>query len=136
MGTEITLTVDEQLLAIESVKNIFAGRLRCMDNKQWELYPTLHTEDGISETWGGAPIDRKPQTDGVANRVVGVRAVMKDTWSADCWTSASHDRWRKVHLMSVSTRGHEASRWSPDLRSLATHASQMFRAAMRTVPTS
>lgn len=41
-----------------------------------------------------------------------------------------------THLVDVSTKNHEASRCSPDLRSLATHASQMFRAAMRTVPTS
>ncbi|MGX6508804.1 nuclear transport factor 2 family protein [Rhodococcus sp. SJ-2] len=50
-GTELTLTAAEQAMAIEEIKRVFAARLRVMDNKQWELYPTLHTEDVVSETF-------------------------------------------------------------------------------------
>ncbi|NEW46290.1 nuclear transport factor 2 family protein [Nocardia cyriacigeorgica] len=64
-------TAAEQLLAIEDIKRTFAARLRCMDTKQWELYPLLHTDDVVSETWGGLPDDKQPQTDGARNRIVG-----------------------------------------------------------------
>ncbi len=50
-GNDLTLTVAEQLLAIEEIKRVFAARLRVMDNKQWERYPGLHTEDVVSETF-------------------------------------------------------------------------------------
>lgn len=110
MGNEITLTAGEQLLAIESIKNTFAARLRCMDNKQWEIYPTLHTEDVVSETWGGAPIDRQPQTDGVANRVVGnerlARTISALLDGATKITSVHHGHTPEIELTSnVTARG-------------------------------
>lgn len=71
MTSKITLTIPEKLQAIEEIKRTFAARLRCMDNKQWEIYPTLHTDDVVSETWGGLPDDKQPQTDGTSNRIVG-----------------------------------------------------------------
>ncbi|MEZ5153010.1 nuclear transport factor 2 family protein [Rhodococcus zopfii] len=39
------------LAAIEEIKRLFAARLRVMDAKRWELYPTLHTGDVVSETF-------------------------------------------------------------------------------------
>lgn len=41
----------EQLLAIEEIKRVFAGRLRCMDTKDWDRYATFHTEDVVSDSW-------------------------------------------------------------------------------------
>lgn len=52
MTTQLTLGPAEQVLAIEEIKRTFAARLRCMDNKEWHLYPTLHTDDVVSLTFG------------------------------------------------------------------------------------
>lgn len=41
----------EQLLALEEIKTVFAGRLRCMDTKDWERYASFHTEDVVSDSW-------------------------------------------------------------------------------------
>ena len=71
MSTTVTLTGLDRVLALEEIKRVFAARLYALDMKQWDVYPTLHTEDVISETWGGLPADRQPTSDGVANRVVG-----------------------------------------------------------------
>ncbi|MEE2031093.1 nuclear transport factor 2 family protein [Rhodococcus chondri] len=53
----LTLTPAEQLVALEEIKKVFAARLRIMDNKQWDLYPTLHTDDVVSETFHDATDD-------------------------------------------------------------------------------
>lgn len=76
-SAEITLSIPEQLWAIECIKNTFAERLRCMDRKEWDRYPALHTDDVVSETWGGLPKDKQPDTDGVANRIVGTGPLTK-----------------------------------------------------------
>lgn len=52
MTSELTLTPAEQCLAVEQIKRTFAARLRCMDNKEWHLYPTFHTDDVVSLTFG------------------------------------------------------------------------------------
>lgn len=41
----------EQLLAIEEIKRVFAGRLRCMDTKDWARYADFHTSDVVSDSW-------------------------------------------------------------------------------------
>ncbi|WP_305093014.1 nuclear transport factor 2 family protein [Prescottella sp. R16] len=74
---QLTLSPVEQLLAIEEIKKVFAGRLRVMDTKQWDLYGSFHTEDVVSETWGGLPGDKQPQTNGTGGRVVGREALTK-----------------------------------------------------------
>ncbi|MEO9222150.1 MAG: nuclear transport factor 2 family protein [Mycobacteriaceae bacterium] len=51
----MTATGLEALLAIEEIKRVFAGRLRCMDTKQWDRYGSFHTEDVVSDAWPGAP---------------------------------------------------------------------------------
>ncbi|EGD54665.1 nuclear transport factor 2 family protein [Gordonia neofelifaecis] len=75
MTSEITLSTAERLEAIEAIKWTFSERLRCMDAKEWHIYPTLHTDDMVSETWGGLPEDKQPDTDGEANHVVGPEAL-------------------------------------------------------------
>lgn len=67
----------ETLLAIEEIKTLFARRLRVMDAKQWDRYPDCHTDDVISETYGGLPTRFQPQTDGESNRVAGPDAVTR-----------------------------------------------------------
>ena len=49
--TALTLPPDEQLLAIEEIKRTFAGRLRCMDTKDWDSYAAFHTDDVVSDSW-------------------------------------------------------------------------------------
>ena len=44
----VTLSVPEQLLAIEEIESLFAARLRCLDLKEWDRYGDLHTEDVVS----------------------------------------------------------------------------------------
>ncbi|MDJ0107868.1 nuclear transport factor 2 family protein, partial [Rhodococcus erythropolis] len=34
-----SISAVEELLAIEEIKRVFAARLRCMDTKQWHVYP-------------------------------------------------------------------------------------------------
>ena len=70
-----SLSPVEELLAIEEIKKVFSARLRCMDTKQWHIYPTLHTEDVVSETWGGLPTDKQPKTGDTSNQVVGIETV-------------------------------------------------------------
>ena len=72
---QITLSSGEQALAIEEIRRVFAARLRALDEKRWDIYPTLHTDDVVSETWGGLPEDKQPQTQGTSNRVVGPEAL-------------------------------------------------------------
>lgn len=72
------LSAAEAVLAIEEIKRVFAARLRYMDTRQWHRYAELHTDDVVSETWGGLPEDKQPHTDETANRVVG-NQVLADT---------------------------------------------------------
>lgn len=72
------LSPSAALLAIEEIKQVFATRLRVMDTRQWHLYADLHTDDVVSETWGGLPNDKQPVTEETANRVVG-KELLADT---------------------------------------------------------
>lgn len=71
----LTLGAGEQALAFEEIKRVFAARLRALDEKRWDIYPTLHTDDVVSETWGFLPEDKQPKTSGTSNRVVGPEAL-------------------------------------------------------------
>lgn len=66
-----------QLADVEAIKRLFAARLRCMDTKQWDLYASFHTDDIVSQSWGGLPADKQPSTDGESNRVVGGEALTR-----------------------------------------------------------
>ncbi|WP_408898050.1 nuclear transport factor 2 family protein [Nocardioides sp. R1-1] len=74
----VSLTAVERLEAFEEIKRVFARRLRALDHREWDVYPLLHTEDVVSETWGDLPEEAQPRTDGVSNRVVG-RAALQTT---------------------------------------------------------
>jgi len=69
-----TLTAAERLLAIEGIKRTFAGRLRCMDTKDWASYASFHTDDVVSDSW---------QSDGAAQPETGSDAAGTDTGSDD-----------------------------------------------------
>ena len=76
MTTPVTLSTGDQAHAIEAIKRTFSRRLRCMDTKQGEIYPTLHTDDVVSETWDGLPDNNNwTPTPGNKNRVVGKEAL-------------------------------------------------------------
>ncbi|VTR09607.1 Bile acid 7-alpha dehydratase [Clostridioides difficile] len=107
MTQQIELTTAERLEAIESIKRVFARRLRCLDEKEWDVYPTLHTEDVVSETWADASEDRRPSTDGVSNRVVG-RDRLRDTISSLLdgdvkITTVHHAHTPEIELLSDTT---------------------------------
>lgn len=65
----------EKLAAIEEIKSLSARRVRYMDLKQWDLYGSVHTHDAYSESYGDAPSDQQPVTNGHRNRVVGPAAL-------------------------------------------------------------
>ncbi|KAF0969112.1 MULTISPECIES: nuclear transport factor 2 family protein [Gordonia] len=101
------MSAAETLLAIEEIKRVFAVRLRCMDTKQWHLYAGLHTDDVISETWGGLPDDKQPRTDGESNRVIGreklastIRAMLDGPVPV---TTAHHGHSPEIVLTSPTT---------------------------------
>ena len=104
---QLTLGPAEQLLAIHEIHGVFSARLRVMDNKQWEYYPTLHTEDVVSETWQGLPGDKQPSTDGKAGRVVGreplTRAISGMLDGAVPITSVHHGHCPEIVLESDTT---------------------------------
>ncbi|MCR5976663.1 nuclear transport factor 2 family protein [Gordonia jinghuaiqii] len=102
-----TLPPAETVLAIDEIKRLFAARLRYMDTKQWHLYAGLHTDDVVSETWGGLPDDKQPRTDDTANRVVGntkladtIRALLDGPVSV---TTAHHGHSPEIELTSDTT---------------------------------
>lgn len=103
---ELTLAPVEQLLAIEEIKDVFAGRLRCMDTKDWGRYGDFHTEDVVSDSWRGLPDDKQPITDG-KNVVIGrerlsatIRALLDGPVRI---TSVHHGHTPEIELTSNTT---------------------------------
>jgi hypothetical protein len=108
MNADITLSAADQARAIEDIKRTFARRLRCMDNKQWEVYPTLHTDDVVSETWNGLPENSNwtPRA-GAGNRVVGkeqlTQAIRSLLDGGTTVTSVHHGHTPEIELTSDTT---------------------------------
>ncbi|MEU6657637.1 nuclear transport factor 2 family protein [Streptomyces sp. NPDC046821] len=106
-GASVTLSAAEKLLAIEEIKAVFSERLRCMDTKEWDVYPTLHTDDVVSETWGGLPSDKQPETDGERNRIVGkdhlAKAIRNMLDGSTRITSVHHAHTPIIELTSDTT---------------------------------
>ncbi|WP_030519699.1 nuclear transport factor 2 family protein [Nocardia rhamnosiphila] len=101
------LSAAEAVLATEEIKRVFAARLRYMDTKQWHRYAGLHTEDVISETWGGLPDDKQPRSGDTTNRVVG-NQVLADTIRALLdgpvpVTTVHHGHTPEIELTSATT---------------------------------
>ena len=107
MTAQLTLSTADQLMAIEEIKRTFCARLRCMDNKQWEIYPTLHTDDVVSETWGGLPADKQPKTGDTSNRIVGkdkLTAAISSFLDGDVKvTTVHHGHMPEIELTSDTT---------------------------------
>jgi hypothetical protein len=104
--SQLTLTPAEQLLAVEEIKTLFAGRLRCMDTKDWDRYGDFHTEDVVSDSWRGLPDDKQPVTGG-KNVVVGrdrltatIRALLDGSVRI---TSVHHGHTPEIALTSNTT---------------------------------
>ncbi len=49
------MTDIEKLIAIEEIKHLKARNLRAMDEKRWDDYQMMFTEDHISDTYNGPP---------------------------------------------------------------------------------
>ncbi|WP_020497336.1 nuclear transport factor 2 family protein [Sciscionella marina] len=107
MPSELSLTVAEQLSAIEEIKRTFAARLHCLDTKQWEVYPRLHADDVVSETWSGLPDDKQPRTENTSNRVVGkeklTRAISAVLGGPTAVTTVHHGHTPEIELTSDTT---------------------------------
>ncbi|QDQ96336.1 nuclear transport factor 2 family protein [Tomitella fengzijianii] len=108
----LTLSPAEQLLAVEEIKRTFAGRLRCMDTKDWESYATFHTDDVVSDSWrsqGAAqPSSRSDSAStGDAAPVTGgaaLTAAIRATLDGDRpVTSVHHGHTPEIELTSDTT---------------------------------
>jgi hypothetical protein len=89
-----TLGAAEHLLAIEEIKWTFAERLRCMDNKEWHIYPTLHTDDVVSLTFGDfSVVGADAVTDAIKGVLDGPNPI----------TSVHHGHTPRIELTSDTT---------------------------------
>lgn len=98
MSAPLSLTIAEQNHAVEQIKRTFAARLRCMDNKEWAVYPTLHTDDVVSETFGEVPGGTRV----VGNTVLAqtIEALLDGAVSV---TSVHHGHTPEIELTSDTT---------------------------------
>ena len=94
MTIEPTLSAAEQCLAIEQIKRTFAARLRCMDNKEWDVYPTLHTDDVVSSTFGDHDVVGADAVTASIKRVLDGRVPI---------TSVHHGHTPEIELTSATT---------------------------------
>jgi len=103
----LTISSADQVLAVEEIRRDFAARLRALDQKRWDIYPTLHTNDVVSETWGGLPEDKQPRTQGTSNRVVGpeaLTAAIRGMLGTDTYvTTVHHGHTPEIVLTSDTT---------------------------------
>nr|WP_218680436.1 nuclear transport factor 2 family protein [Rhodococcus qingshengii] len=89
-----TFSSAEQCLAIEEIKRTFAARLRSMDNKEWHIYPTLHTDDVESLTFGDfCVIGPAALTEAIKGVLDGPQPV----------TSVHHGHTPEIELTSATT---------------------------------
>ena len=91
----VTLSPEEQLLAIAEIERLFAARLRVMDTKQWELYGPLHTDDVVSESWGAGS-----QVVGPAALTTAIRNTLDGNVSV---TTVHHGHTPEITLTSDTT---------------------------------
>lgn len=107
MTGPVTMASGDQALAIEEIRRVFGARLRALDEKRWYIYPTLHTHDVISETWGGLPVDKQPQSEGRPNRAVGpeslTAAIRRMLGGPTHVTTVHHGHSPEIELTSVTT---------------------------------
>lgn len=120
-GPRLTLSATEQLLAIEEIKRLFAARLRCMDNKEWDSYASFHTADVISDSWNStaaaqparfagtqpsAPVSGQPGSK-VGGQVTGGQALadaIRNTLDGKiAVTSVHHGHTPEIELTSDTT---------------------------------
>ncbi len=105
-----TLSAVEQLLAIEQIKRVFAARLRCMDNKEWDRYASFHTDDVVSDSWSSTAAAQPAGSaaSGQASRqVTGGQALadaIRGTLDGDISvTSVHHGHTPEIELTSDTT---------------------------------
>lgn len=101
----MTLTAAEQLLAIEEIKRVFAGRLRCMDAKDWDRYASFHTEDVVSDSWrsdGAAQPERQAsaRTGSVVGGAALTEAIRSTLDGRVPVTSVHHGHTPEIELIS------------------------------------
>ncbi|WP_059020276.1 nuclear transport factor 2 family protein [Mycobacterium sp. M26] len=100
-GAPVTLSPVEQLLALEEIKSVFAGRLRCMDAKDWDHYGDFHTDDIVSDTWRDARrTGPAPVVTGRQALVAAIRATLDGPVPI---TSVHHGHTPQIELTSDTT---------------------------------
>lgn len=99
----VTLGPVEQLLAIEEIKYVFAGRLRCMDAKDWDHYGDFHTDDIVSDTWRDARRTDTGPAPVVTGRQALVAAIRATLDGPVPITSVHHGHTPQIELTSDTT---------------------------------
>lgn len=109
----VGLTATEQLLALETIKKLFAARLRCMDTKDWDRYASFHTDDVVSDSWnspgaarpaGDSETDAGTAGGGPVMGGAALTAAIRGTLDGDIpVTSVHHGHTPEITLTSDST---------------------------------
>ena len=103
----MTASVDgaARLLAIEEIKAVFAGRLHCLDAKDWDRYGDFHTEDVVSATWSDLPGGAAPGS--TSREVVGrenlTAAIRRALGGSRMVTTVHHGHNPVIELTSDTT---------------------------------
>ena len=98
----------QKLLDIEEIKTVFARRVRYLDQKLWDKYGSVHTEDAWSESYKDLPSDLQPTDDsGVKNKVVGpaalAEAIRKFVMEPVPMTTVHHVHQPEIEITSPTT---------------------------------
>jgi hypothetical protein len=95
-----TMSETERLVAIEEIKRLVAKRIRCMDTKNWEEYPSTHAPDMLLDSFGNLPDDLKPGTGVAMGRDEVTAAVRK---LVDPLTTVHHAHTPEIEILSPTT---------------------------------
>ncbi len=99
-----TLSEIERLVAIEEIKRLVAKRIRCMDTKNWEEYPSTHAPDMVLDSFGNLPADLKPNSAAGAGTAMGRDAVTAAVRKlVDPLTTVHHAHTPEIDILSPAT---------------------------------
>jgi hypothetical protein len=98
------MTEIERLVAIEEIKRLVARRIRCMDTKNWDEYPSTHTPDAVLDSFGNLPGDLRPSSPAGAGVAMGRAAVTAAVRKVvDPLTTVHHAHTPEIEILSPST---------------------------------
>lgn len=100
------LSAIETLIAIRSIEEVMARRLRAMDTKDWVLYGAVHTAEAIMDSFANFPEDGRPAGTGADGRVAGrdnITAAIRSLMEEPAPMISVHHLYSKEILFSSAT---------------------------------